>query len=114
MIHCQEIEIKDRVRAIVMFGPPTVSSGFKAGEYFSAILDPNMLSPGGGYLRFESAIQPGSEIHGWQKVSGLTVCEILEHLPPYDELPAGYTVDLKAVLRIRAIEKEEDGELNGP
>jgi hypothetical protein len=94
VIQHETIQIKQRVRAIVMFGPPTDTSGFKAGEYYSVILDPNMLSPGGEYLRFEGAIQPGTEIQGWQRVAGLTVCE------------EGYTVDKNAVLKIRAIVKE--------
>lgn len=92
------------VRAIVMFGPPSATSGFRAGEFYEVILDPNMMSPGGDYIRFDQSFQ-STEIHGWQRVEGLTLCEILEDAEPYKEPPAGLT-ETEAVLTIRAIVKE--------
>lgn len=97
-------EISKPVRAIVMFGPPTDNYGFRAGELFEVILDPNMLSPGGDYIRFDQNFQ-STELHGWQRVDGLTLCEVLGEAEPYKELPAGLT-ETEAVLTIRAIVKE--------
>lgn len=105
MITTETREISKPVRAIVMFGPPTVSSGFRAGEFYEVVLDPNMLSPGGNYLRFDQSFQD-TEIHGWQSVDGLTLCEILRDEGEYKKpIPEGYEVG-NEVLRIRAIVKE--------
>ena len=92
------------VRAVVMFGPPSATSGFRAGEFYEVILDPNMLSPGGDYIRFDQTFQK-TEIHGWQRVEGLTLCEILEDAEPYKEPPVGL-LESDNVLCIRAIVKE--------
>lgn len=64
-----------KCRAIVMFGPATETSGYKAGTFYQVTIDPAMVSPGGLFIRFGT--HEGDEIHGWQQVSGLTVCEIL-------------------------------------
>ena len=74
--------IKNRIRAIVMFGPATVTSGFRPAEYYQVIIDPAMQSPRGEFIRFDHTT---SEIHGWQRMDGLTICEILETLGDSDE-----------------------------
>lgn len=57
-----------------MFGPATPTSGTKAGTYFQVTIDPAMVSPSGEYIRFGG---DGDEIHGWQRVDAMTICEIL-------------------------------------
>lgn len=64
-----------KCRAIVMFGPATPTCGTRAGTFYQVTIDPAMVSPGGDYIRMGS--HEGDEIHGWQRVDGLTVCEIL-------------------------------------
>lgn len=104
-IDCEEITITSKKRVILQFGPPSITSGFRTAEYFEAILDPNMLSPGGDYIRFDQRIQ-NCELHGWQRVAALTVCEVLGDAPEYKVAPIeGYEVDDKAVIRIMAIKK---------
>lgn len=68
-------EIQRKCRAIVMFGPATATSGMRAGEFYQVTLDPATVSPGGGFIRF--GLNEGDEIHGWQRIDALTVCEIL-------------------------------------
>lgn len=98
----QEIEIAGIVRAIVQFGPATPTSGFRGGEYFQCVIDPNMLSPGGDFIRFDVGFQ-GGELHGWQRVEALTVCEVLGEAEPYKAEPQGYKVVDGAKVLIRAI-----------
>jgi hypothetical protein len=94
------VEIDKRVRAIVQFGPATPVSGFRGGEYFQCVIDPNMVSPSGQFIRFDSSFQ-GGELHGWQRLESLTVCEILGDAGGYAQTPEGYSVEegVKVVLR---------------
>lgn len=85
------ISIETPCVAIVMFGPPTTTSGFRAAEYYQVTIDPSLCSPSGEYIRFGHF--KGDEITGWQRVEAMTVCEILgegEALvpePPIKEIP---------------------------
>lgn len=76
VITVSQEEITSKKRAIVQFGPPTTTSGFRAGEYYQCTLDPDMVSPSGEFIRFDASIQ-GGELHGWQRIEAITVCEIL-------------------------------------
>ena len=99
------LEITRPVRAIVQFGPAHVYSGMKGGEYFQVVIDPNMKSPGGDFIRFDQKVQ-GGEMHGWQRVAALTVCEVLGPAPAYErQPPEGYTVVDGATVTLMAIEK---------
>lgn len=89
MTTMQDIEIDRKVRAIVQFGPATPHSGFRGGEYFQCVIDPNMVSPGGDFIRFDAGFQ-GGELHGWQRVEALTVCEVLGDAGEYEKVPEGY------------------------
>ena len=62
-----------------MFGPPSDTAGMRAGTYYQVTIDPGMASPGGHYIRFDAG--RGDEIHGWQRIEALTICEILEEFP---------------------------------
>lgn len=86
-------DFTDKVVAIVMFGPPTDYSGKRPGEFYQVTIDPKFASPSGRYLRFDQTIQ-GGDLHGWQSVDGITVCEVLGkaqqytvHIEGYDEQP---------------------------
>jgi len=68
-------EFKCKTVAIVKFGPATVTSGFRPGEYFQVTVDPMKVSPSGEYIRF--GMYPGDEIQGWQRVDALTILETL-------------------------------------
>lgn len=87
-VHMEEREFAKRTRAIVQFGPATPVSGFKAGEFYEVVIDPDMTSPSGEYIRFQGNLPCGNEIHGWQRVEALTVCEVLQEGVEY-EAPAG-------------------------
>ncbi len=100
----EQIEITRPVSAIVMFGPPSQTDGFRIGTYHQCVIDPNMVSPGGGYIRFESTTQNG-ELHGWQRIEAITVCEILGDAPE-QKYPEGVTVSDDAKVTVRAIVKE--------
>lgn len=64
-----------KCRAILAFGPVTQTSGMRPGTYYQATIDPAMVSPGGEYIRFGA--HEGDEIHGWQRIDAMTVCEVL-------------------------------------
>ena len=102
----EQITIDKRVSAIVRFGPPTETDGFRPGEYGQCIIDPNMCSPMGDYIRFDQTAQ-GGELHGWQRVKGITVCEILGDAPPMEHPPAGYEAFERATVTMRAIVRGE-------
>ena len=94
-VHMDTIEIKAKTRAILCFGPATDTTGFRAGEYFQVVIDPEMVSPAGVYIRFNADTE--CEVHGWQRIDALTVCEVL------DEGPVN---SLGKVVKMRAITKE--------
>lgn len=75
MIEMEFVAITKCCRAIVMFGPATPESGMRAATYYQVTIDPSMVSPSGGYIRFGS--HEGDDMHGWQRTDGLTICEIL-------------------------------------
>ena len=101
MIPSSTLEIKEKVRALVLFGPPTDTSGFRGWEYFEVVLDPNMMSPSGEFIRLDQGFQP-TEMHGWQRVKALTVCEVLGKAAEYNKKPEGYKEDPNAVLVVRS------------
>lgn len=73
-----EMDVQDfpqKTRAIVMFGPATPSSGMRPGEFYQVTIDPTKVSPSGKYIYFGA--NDGDQIHGWQRIQGLTVCEVL-------------------------------------
>lgn len=84
-------EVDKPMRAIICFGYPTEQTGMKAGEFYTAVIDPHMQSPSGEFLRFDQTIQ-GLEVHGWQRIDGFTVCEFLgEHTYNWPNgIPEGY------------------------
>lgn len=79
MIEMQPVFMK-KCKAIVMFGPATDNDGLRPATFFQVTIDPAKVSPSGEYIRFGQS--EGDEIIGWQKISALTVCEILGQ---YDE-----------------------------
>lgn len=96
--------IKRKVSAILQFGPATPQSGFRAGEYYQAVIDPNMVSPNGSHIRFGA--YRGDEINGWQRVAAMTVAEVLsDEVPHMLSKPLGYTDDANAEVVIRHIEE---------
>jgi hypothetical protein len=95
------LPIKAKVRAIVMFGPATPSSGLRPAEYFQVTIDPNTVSPKGDYIRF--GLYAGDEIVGWQKVEAMTVCEILGETDEAPIRPEGYSVSPDAIVTMRAV-----------
>lgn len=96
--------IKRKVSAILQFGPATPQSGFRAGEYYQAVIDPNMVSPNGSHIRFGA--YRGDEINGWQRVAAMTVAEVLsDEVPQMNQTPDGYTEDANAEVVIRHIEE---------
>lgn len=68
-------DIKIKSVAIVRLGPPTLTSGFTPGQYYQVTIDPDYVSPSGDYIRFGD--NQGDELSGWQRVSAITVCEVL-------------------------------------
>jgi len=94
-VSMQDIQIKTRARAIICFGPATPITGMKTAEYYQVIIDPDMVSPGGDYIRFDARTE-GNEVHGWQRIAALTICEILDEGPP-NEL--GKEVIMRAIVK---------------
>lgn len=90
MISMSPRALKHVTRAIVQFGPATATSGFRPAEFYQVILDPAKQSPNGQYIRFDHAT---SEIHGWQRIEALTVCEVLETLEPSPETITVMVID---------------------
>lgn len=96
-VHMGDITITGRTRAIVCFGPATPVTGTRPADFYQVVIDPEMLSPGGDFIRFDQRDQAAqNEIHGWQKVSALTICEVLDEGPP-NEL--GKTITMRAVAK---------------
>ncbi len=85
MTEMHDIEVKGKTRAIVCFGPMTDTTGTKAGQFFQVTIDPNLASPGGDYIRFDNRQE--DEIHGWQRIDGLTICEVLAEEAPLPDVP---------------------------
>ncbi len=103
----KHIDIKNPVWAIIMFGAPTDHSGMRPAEYYQVIIDPNMASPSGEFLRFDQILQ-GGELHGWQRIECITICEVLSEANDYmKEPPLGYIYDENALLTMSIVDKEE-------
>ncbi len=100
-VETAEVVIDKKVRAIVQFGPATPSSGMRPAEYFQVTIDPNMVSPSGKFIRFDQSFQ-GGEMHGWQRIEALTVCEVLGDAEDY-KVPEGYTVEAGATVTMKAM-----------
>lgn len=64
-------EVSERIVAIVRFGPPTDSDGFRAGEYYQVTVDPEHFSADGLFVRFGE--YDGDEIIGWQRADAIYV-----------------------------------------
>lgn len=93
-VEMQDVVIDRETRAIICFGPATPITGCRAGDYFQVLIDPTKQSPGGDYIRFDPSDE--CEVCGWQRISALTICEILQGSG--EELPESVTM--------RAITKE--------
>jgi hypothetical protein len=72
-------EVKERIVAIVRFGPPTESDGLRPGEYFQVTIDPYKFSPDQTFIRFGT--YPADEIVGWQQADCLYVVSELVKFP---------------------------------
>ena len=101
-IHLTEVTITEKVHAIIMAGIPS-DSVHKWGTYYQCVIDPNMVSPGGAMIRFDQTFQ-GGEVHGWQRVNAITVCEILGTAAHYPKTPPdGYVAVEGATVTLRAV-----------
>lgn len=96
------VDYTQKVRAIVSFGLPTPQSGYRAGEFYQVVIDPNMKSPGGSFIRFDQTFQ-GGEVHGWQRIDALTVWEVLGEATDYAQVPEGYAVEQGASVTLRTV-----------
>lgn len=92
----EDMTINRRTRVIVCFGPATPMTGMRAGEYFQVVIDPALQSEGGDYIRFDQRNGDENEIHGWQRIAALTVCEVLAEL---GEDTTGASVTMRAVTK---------------
>lgn len=99
-VHMADLVIKGRTRAIVCFGPANPMTGPRAGELFQVVIDPDFVSPSGEYIRFDlvraDAAQELCEIHGWQRIAALTICEVLAELGNDEK---GQTVVMRSVTK---------------
>ena len=101
-VEMESVTIDKRVYAIVRFGPASPVDGYDGRMFLQALIDPNMVSPQGDFIRFDQRFQPNTEIHGWQRVDAITVCEILGDMEgEYKEVPPGYTVVPDASVTLR-------------
>lgn len=95
-------EYTTKVRAIVKFGHAHPKMGERPGEFYQVTIDPNMVSPGGGYIRFGQ--YKGDEIQGWERVEGLTVCEVLGPSDAALLSATGLTEDVSAMVQLRTVD----------
>ena len=72
-------EVREMTIAIVRFGPPSESDGFRAGEYYQVAINPYNFSPCGQFIRFGH--HKGDEILGWQRADALYVVAELAKVP---------------------------------
>lgn len=82
-----QMTISCPTRAIVCFGPATPTTGMRGGEFFQVVIDPFFASPSGEYIRFDlqrpnAEGQEVCEMHGWQRIAALTICEALAEVGP--------------------------------
>lgn len=93
-VSMEDFTFDRKVRAIVCFGPATPVSGQRPAEYYQVTVDPDLQSPAGEYIRFGQT--QGDEITGWQRISAMTVCEVLEELEPD---PKGQTITMRVIVK---------------
>lgn len=86
-------DVKEKMIAIVKFGPMTDSDGYKAGAFYQVTIDP-ALRTNGGFIRFGS--NQADEILGWQMADKVFVCEILKVIS--DDIPSD--IDLNETIKI--------------
>lgn len=99
----EPVKIDRRVRAIVMFGPAHSMAGTRPAEYFQCVVDPDMVSPGGDYIRFGQ--YQGDELVGWQRVDAMTVCEILGEHKAGPNSAEGYEQKDGSTVTLRMVRK---------
>jgi len=104
IVNMEDREIR-KCLAIVRFGPETATGGMRPAEYYQVTIDPDMVSPEGGHIRF--GMFKGDEIVGWQKLDAMTVCEVLRETPDAEPMTAeGYTKEKESVIMRCVINKE--------
>lgn len=90
-----------------MFGPATPSAGMRAGTYYQVTLDPAMASPSGEFIYFDqSKPELANDIHGWQRIAALTVCEILGYYDENGQYPAAAPGVDESQLRMMVVKNE--------
>lgn len=63
-------------------------TGSQAGDFFQVVIDPFFASPSGEFIRFDLKRRPDDnsneicEMHGWQRIAALTICEVLAEVGP--------------------------------
>ena len=68
-------EVKEKIVAIVKFGPFTKADGMRPAEYYQVTIDPSKVSPSGKFIRFGTT--QGDEIVGWQRTEAIAIVEVL-------------------------------------
>jgi hypothetical protein len=104
MMDLEEYEIDRNTVAIVCFGPATPATGLKAADYYQVTIDPNMCSPSGKYIYF--GWYEGDQITGWQRVTGMTIVEVLSDASGLKNLIAqnpGYQVVPGATVKMMKV-----------
>lgn len=92
-INMSPLDIKTKTVVIIRFGAETPTSGMRPSEYYQVTVDPSKVSPSGEYIRFGN--NQGDEILGWQKVSAMTVLEVLGEWE--DDEPPSMTIGTNGV-----------------
>lgn len=93
----EPLVIFGKCRAIICFGPASSTTGFRSGEYYQVTIDPEMVSPGGDYIRFDQRrTSAENEVHGWQRIDALTICEVLSK---GEADPLGHTVTMRSITK---------------
>jgi hypothetical protein len=75
------------MQKVLNFDSPTICIvHFKADEgamrtvYYQVVINPECLSPAGDFMRFNTAGEEVSELHGWVPIEDIVIDEILETL----------------------------------
>lgn len=80
MIEMEPMKIDRKTSVIVCFGPLTETSGYRPGVFFQVTIDPKLAR--GDYIRFDQ--RNNDEIHGWQRMDSITICEVMSYEEPED------------------------------
>lgn len=99
-IRASHHEYRAKVRAIVKFGAAHPRMGERAGEFYQVVIDPNMTSPSGEFIRF--GCYRNDEIQGWQRVDAMTICEVLGEAT--EQCTVEMQDDENAVVSIRTVD----------